>query len=99
MNSKYNFALLFLSLVLIGGCSNQVIELRGGALTAPAVDKMDHFFVGGIGQNIMTDAARVCDGAEKVARIETKHSALNILLNAFTNGLYSPRQAKIYCTN
>ena len=90
---------LLLSFILISGCTSQVVELRGGTFTEPTLEKTHHFFVGGIGQEAMVDIGRVCEGSQRVGRIETARSFLNIFVSSLTFGIYTPRQAKIYCTH
>lgn len=91
--------LLFIALVvMISGCATQSYNINGGGSTIPDRETMQPFFVSGIGQTQHMNAAEVCGGAEKVARVESHMSFMNGLLGALTFGIYTPRQAKVYCT-
>ena len=56
-----------------------------------------HFFVSGIGQSKQIDAAKVCGGADKVVRTEVQQTFVNGLLGFVTLGIYTPREARVYC--
>ncbi|WP_320823012.1 Bor family protein [Reinekea sp.] len=86
-----------LSLAL-SGCATQSFNINGGGSNEPMKEKMQTFVVFGIGQTQDMDAASICGGAEKVAKVESHLSFLDGLLSGFTFGLYSPRQAAVYCT-
>ena len=77
-------------------CSTQIFRVNGGA-ALKTKDKAQPFFIGGIGQESELDASKICGGANKIAKVETKKSFLNGLLGGFTFGLYTPRQATVYC--
>jgi len=87
-----------LSLAL-SGCATQSFVVNGGGGTEPTEDAMQPFFVSGIGQSKEIDAAAICGGADKVAKVETQTSPINIALAYVTGGIYTPRQARVYCTN
>ena len=55
------------------------------------------FFVSGIGQSKQIDAAQVCGGADKVVRTEVQQTFVNGLLGFVTFGIYTPREARVYC--
>lgn len=82
----------------ISGCATQTYNFNGGASSAPTKEVMQPFFVSGIGQTQEIDAAEVCGGVDKVAKVESHMSFLNGLLGGFSMGLFTPRQAKVYCT-
>lgn len=90
-------AMVGLVAALSTGCATQTYLLSEGGQTAPSADKWQHFFVGGIGQEVVENAAEVCGGAHKVAKIETQQSFLNGLASFVSNGLYTPHQNKVYC--
>ena len=55
------------------------------------------FFVSGIGQKKTVDAAKICGGAENVEKQKrSKHS--NGLLGFITLGIYTPLEARVYCS-
>lgn len=79
------------------GCATQTYVLTDNAAQTPSADKWQHFFVGGIGQEVTENAAQVCGGAHKVAKIQTKESGLNVLAHAVAGIIYTPRQNLVYC--
>lgn len=91
--------LTFVSVCFIAGCSTQSYQINsaGAERVELSEDKMQHFFVGGLGQEQEMDAATVCGGADKVVAVESKLEPLDILLGMLSWGIYSPRHAKVYC--
>jgi hypothetical protein len=57
----------------------------------------DHFFISGIGQEKERDAARVCGGANRVAKTTTLLTPANWAAAFFTFGIYTPRTTEVYC--
>ena len=55
------------------------------------------FFVSGIGQEQEIDPVAICGSADKVAKVEVQQSFINGLLGFITYGIYTPRQARVYC--
>ena len=90
------FLPLFLA-TLLGGCAAQTFYINGTSQAQPSEQNSQHFFVSGIGQRKITDAAEVCGGTDKVAAIETQQTFINGFLAFITLGIYTPRDAKIYC--
>jgi hypothetical protein len=80
----------------LSACSTQSVVLRQGS-TEPRLHEMQHFFVSGLGQTQTINAAEVCGGTDRVAKIERVESGLNIFLSFLTNGIYTPYTAKVYC--
>ena len=69
------------------------------AAVAPKETITHHFFVSGIGQKKTVDAAKICGGAENVVKIETqKQTFVNGLLGFITLGIYTPLEARVYCS-
>lgn len=97
---KSLFAVLLAGL-LLSGCATQSFDINPPlAPTSPeqaTVEESQPFFVGGIGQSTLTDAAAICGGADRVARVETELTVLDGLLSSLTGGIYSPRTARVYC--
>lgn len=56
------------------------------------------FFVSGIGQEKTVDAAKICGGAENVVKTETQQTFVNGLLGFITFGIYTPLEARVYCS-
>lgn len=84
--------------VLLSGCAQQTFQLKHNQVAAPKQVTTHHFFVSGIGQKKTLDAAAVCGGADKVDRVEVQQTFVNVLLGAVTFGIYTPREARVYCT-
>ena len=84
--------------LLITGCAQQTFTVQNKpAAVAPKETITHHFFVSGIGQKKTVDAAKICGGAENVVKTETrKHS--NGLLGFITLGIYTPLEARVYCS-
>lgn len=80
----------------LGACSTQSVLINGqqGRL---AKTEAQTFFVSGIGQTQVLNAAAVCGGADRVAKVERVESPLNWLMETVTMGVYSPNNAKVYC--
>ena len=58
-----------------------------------------HFFVSGIGQKKTVDAAKICGGAENVVKkTETQQTFVNGLLGFITLRIYTPLEARVYCS-
>ena len=70
------------------------------AAVAPKETITHHFFVSGIGQKKTVDAAANCGGAENVtAKTETQQTSANGLLGFITLGIYTPLEARVYCSH
>ena len=68
------------------------------AAVAPKETITHHFFVSGIGQRKTVDAAKICGGAENVVKTETQQTFVNGLLGFITLGIYTPLEARVYCS-
>jgi hypothetical protein len=90
------FPALLLCLAL-SACATQSVVLRQGA-TEPRLNEMQHFFVSGLGQTQSVNAAEVCGGANRVAKVERVQTALNWFLGLLSSGIYTPYTAKVYCS-
>lgn len=83
---------------LTSGCATQSYLLAPkDTNTKPNYDKMQTFFVSGLAQEQSINASEICQGADKVARVETQQSFVNGLLGFVSSGIYTPRQIKVYC--
>ena len=91
------FPALLLCLAL-SACATQSVVLRQGA-TEPRLNEMQHFFVSGLGQTHTVNAADVCGGANRVAKVERVQTALNWFLGLLSSGIYTPYTAKVYCSD
>ena len=90
---------VILATMLIAGCASQGYNLNGGESigVSPDHQQSQHFFVSGIGQEKNIDVAALCGGADKVLRVESQETATNVLIGFVTFGIYTPRDAKVFC--
>lgn len=89
------FFLVSFSLV-ISGCAQQsfVTSDSNGEIKEKSTQ---HFFIDGLAQEKEINAAEICGGAENVSKVEVQETFLNGLANVATLGIYTPREARIYC--
>ncbi|HGF4268626.1 TPA: Bor family protein [Escherichia coli] len=91
--------LTFTLALLISGCAQQTFTVENQPTTVtPKETITHHFFVSGIGQKKTVDAAKICGGAEKVFKTETQQTFVNGLLGFITFGIYTPLEARVYCS-
>lgn len=83
--------------ILLSGCAKQGFDMKPEVPATPAKEVTHHFFISGLGQEKNIDAAAVCGGADRVARTETQLTFMNGFLNVVTFGIYTPREARVYC--
>ena len=83
--------------LLITGCAQQTFTVQNKPAVAPRLIT-HHFFVSGIGQKKTVDAAKICGGAENVVKTETQQTFVNGLLGFITLGIYTPLEARVYCS-
>lgn len=57
----------------------------------------EHFFISGLGQGRTVDAVEVCGSASKISKVEVQQNLLQAILSGITFGIYSPREARVYC--
>jgi len=97
---KLTLAGVLVCSTLLLGCAAQTFTINGehgehGEV--PTTQTSQHFFISGLGQEQITDAAKVCGGVDKIIKVEAQHTFVNGLLGAITLGIYTPRDAKVYC--
>lgn len=80
------------------GCAQQAFTIKNEPAVAPKQVITHHFFISGLAQEKTIDAAAVCGGADKVIRTEVQHTFVNGLLGFVTLGIYTPREARVYCS-
>ena len=84
--------------LLITGCAQQTFTVQNKpAAVAPKETTTHHFFVSGIGQKKTVDAAKICGGAEMLLK-QKPSNAVNGLLGFITLGIYTPLEARVYCS-
>ena len=85
--------------LLITGCAQQTFTVQNKPAAVATETITHHFFVSGIGQKKKTvDAAKICGGAENVVKTETQQTFVNGLLGFITLGIYTPLEARVYCS-
>lgn len=82
---------------LITGCATQTYVLSNQGDAKPEHNKLQNFFVGGLGQEASVQADQVCGSAQQVAKIQTEQTFINGLLANISYGIYTPRQMRVYC--
>jgi uncharacterized lipoprotein YajG len=85
--------------MMLAGCAQQSFKVKNDIAETPKQVTTHHFFVSGIGQSKTIDAAAVCGGADKVVRTEVQQTFVDGLLGVVTFGIYTPRDARVYCSN
>lgn len=83
--------------MIVGGCSAQTFTINGVNGEVPTNQTSQHFFVAGIGQEKITNAAEICGGVDKIVKVESQQTIINGILGFITFGIYTPRDAKVYC--
>ena len=83
--------------VALSGCAVQTFHINPGSTVEPTKQEMQAFFVGGIGQEQEINAAQICGGADKVAKVDAHISFLDGLLGGLTWGIFTPHSARVYC--
>ena len=84
--------------LLITGCAQQTFTVQNKPAAVAKETITHHFFVSGIGQKKTVDAAKICGGAENVVKTETQQTFVNGLLGFITLGIYTPLEARVYCS-
>ncbi|ELB2793993.1 Bor family protein [Aeromonas dhakensis] len=88
-----------ITVLMMAGCAQQGFTVHPGTAVTPTKEVTHHFFISGLGQSKNVDAAAICKGADKVVRVEAQHTFVNGLLGAITFGIYTPREARVYCAS
>jgi len=83
--------------LLISGCAQQTFSVKREPALVPQKVVTHHFFISGLGQQKTIDAAAICGGADKVIAAEAQQTFVNTLVGMVTFGIYTPREARVYC--
>lgn len=86
-----------LGLVALTGCATQTAFIQNGAKVEPAFSKSQSFYISGIGQENAVNAAEVCGGADKVAKVQSLQKPKDIGVTVLTLGIYTPHTAEVFC--
>ena len=87
--------------LLITGCAQQTfteVFQNKPAAVAPKETITHHFFDFWNWAKKTVDAAKICGGAENVVKTETQQTFVNGLLGFITLGIYTPLEARVYCS-
>lgn len=83
--------------VLVSACSTHTfIVSKQPASSQPALNEMQHFFVSGLAQSQEVNAHKIC-GENNVAKVQTQQTFLNGFLGFLSQGIYTPRDIRVYC--
>lgn len=83
--------------ILLSGCAAQTFNINSAAGEVPTTEVSHHFFIAGLGQEKVLDAAEICGGVDKVVKVEAQQTFVNGFLGLITLGIYTPRDARVYC--
>ena len=83
--------------LLITGCA-QAFTVQNKPATGLSETITHRFFVSGMEQKKTVDAAKIYGGAENVVKTETQQTFVNGLLGFITLGIYTPLEARVYCS-
>ncbi len=89
--------ILATAIASLAGCATQTYQIQSGGPSLPTREVSQSFFLSGIGQTQEIDAAEVCGGAKKIAKVETLISPVDGILGGVTLGIYTPKTARVYC--
>ena len=78
-------------------CSTDVYCSKQPAAVAPVVHHLSFLRFWNWAEETV-DAAKICGGAENVVKTETQQTFVNGLLGFITLGIYTPLEARVYCS-
>ena len=85
--------------LLITGCAQQTFTVQNKpAAVAPKKPSPIISSFLELGRRKLVDAAKICGGAENVVKTETQQTFVNGLLGFITLGIYTPLEARVYCS-
>lgn len=83
--------------IALSGCAQQSFTVQSDTNEQPSSEITHHFLISGLGQSKTIDAAAVCNGEDNVVKVESQQTFINGILAAITLGIYTPREARVYC--
>ena len=84
--------------LLITGCAQQTFTVQNKpAAVAPKETITHHFLFLELGRRKLS-MPQICGGAENVVKTETQQTFVNGLLGFITLGIYTPLEARVYCS-
>lgn len=88
------FAAAFLGLA---GCYKvEIINVSEGGAVGQTVNTKAHTLIAGMVTLNLIDAAKLCNG-KGVAKLQTQHSFIDMLVSSLTAGIYAPVSVEVTC--
>ena len=84
--------------LLITGCAQQTFTVQNKPAAVAPKETITHFLRFWNWAKKTVDAAKICGGAENVVKTETQQTFVNGLLGFITLGIYTPLEARVYCS-
>ena len=85
--------------LLITGCAQQTFTVQNKPASSSTKENHHPSFLRFWNWAEETvDAAKICGGAENVIKTETQQTFVNGLLGFITLGIYTPLEARVYCS-
>ena len=85
--------------LLITGCAQQTFTVQNKPRSSSTKGNHHPSFLRFWNwQKKTVDAAKICGGAENVVKTETQQTFVNGLLGFITLGIYTPLEARVYCS-
>ena len=84
--------------LLITGCAQQTFTVQNKPAKIPRNHHPSFLRFWNWAEETV-DAAKICGGAENVVKTETQQTFVNGLLGFITLGIYTPLEARVYCSH
>ena len=85
--------------LLITGCAQQTFTVQNKpAAVAPKETITHHFFVSELGRRKLSMQPKFVAAQKNVVKTETQQTFVNGLLGFITLGIYTPLEARVYCS-
>ena len=84
--------------LLITGCAQQTFTVQNKPAAVAQGNHHPSFLRFWNWAEKTVDAAKICGGAENVVKTETQQTFVNGLLGFITLGIYTPLEARVYCS-
>ena len=83
--------------LLITGCAQQTFTVQNKPAAVAPKTITHHFFVSGIGRRKLSMQPKFV-AAQKIVKTETQQTFVNGLLGFITLNIYTPLEARVYCS-
>ena len=84
--------------LLITGCAQQAFTVQNKPAAVAPKETVPSFLRFWNWAKKTVDAAKICGGAENVVKTETRQTFVNGLLGFITLSIYTPLEARVYCS-